>query len=224
MKEFAKRIEELALDLTSQFSVLDTPDEVVMAEKVYGILQSNPYFQKHPELLRYVELKGDSLGRKSVMAIVKGEKKPCDKTVVMIGHMDTVGISDYGNLAEFANQPHVLMEKFKEIQLPPEAKRDLESGEYLFGRGIFDMKSGDAILIALLEKVTADIENFEGNLIYGAVCEAAAAEFAARRAAMNAANKNADEMIANLTLRYNRARQSMITQEITEIIAGSEAL
>jgi len=171
MKEFAKRIEELALDLTSQFSVLDTPDEVVMAEKVYGILQSNPYFQKHPELLRYVELKGDSLGRKSVMAIVKGEKKPRDKTVVMIGHMDTVGISDYGNLAEFANQPHVLMEKFKEIQLPPEAKRDLESGEYLFGRGIFDMKSGDAILIALLEKVTADIENFEGNLIYGAVCD-----------------------------------------------------
>ena len=48
MKEFAKRIEELALDLTSQFSVLDTPDEVVMAEKVYGILGANTYFQKHP--------------------------------------------------------------------------------------------------------------------------------------------------------------------------------
>ena len=41
---------------------------------------------------------------------------------------------------------------------------------------------------------------------------------------MNAANKNADEMISTLTLRYNRARQAMITQEITEIIAGSEAL
>lgn len=171
MKEFAARIEELALDLTSQFSVLDTPDEIVMAEKVYGILAAMPYFQKHPELLRYVPLQGDSLGRKSVMAIVKGEKKPSAKTVVMIGHMDTVGISDYGSLAQYANQPHVLAEKFKEIELPPEAKRDLYSGEYLFGRGIFDMKSGDAILIALLEKVTADIEHFEGNLIYGAVCD-----------------------------------------------------
>ena len=171
MKEWKDRIEELALELTGQFSVLDTPDEIVMAEKVYGILAQMPYFQKYPDLLRYVELKGDSLGRKSVMAIVKGEKKPSDKTVVMIGHMDTVGISDYGPLAEFANQPHVLMEKFREVELPPEARRDLESGDYLFGRGIFDMKSGDAILIALLEKVTQNIEELEGNLIYGAVCD-----------------------------------------------------
>ena len=41
---------------------------------------------------------------------------------------------------------------------------------------------------------------------------------------MNSANKNASEMIDNLTLRYNRARQTIITQEITEIVSGAEAL
>ncbi len=74
---------------------------------------------------------------------------------------------------------------------------------------------------AVLEMI---IPQYVAGMIFGAVCEAAASEFAARRTAMNAANKNADEMISSLTLRYNRARQAMITQEITEIIAGSEAL
>ena len=46
---------------------------------------------------------------------------------------------------------------------------------------------------------------------------------AARRAAMDSAEKNANEMIDNLQLQYNRARQSTITQEITEIVAGSGA-
>ena len=48
------------------------------------------------------------------------------------------------------------------------------------------------------------------------------AEQAARRMAMDAASKNADEIIENLNLQYNRARQGAITQEITEIVAGSE--
>ncbi len=169
--EITKRIEQIALDLTGQLSVLDTPDEIRIAEKLYGIMAEMKYFKQHPENLYYVPVKGDKLGRKSVVAIVNGEKKPSDKTVVMIGHMDTVGISDYGPLAQYANQPLVLTEKFKEIELPEEVKRDLESGDYLFGRGIFDMKSGDAIIMALMEKISDDIENFEGNLIYGAVCD-----------------------------------------------------
>lgn len=169
--ELTKRIEQIALDLTSQLSVLDTPDEILIAEKVYSILSEMKYFKSHPENLYFVPVKGDKLGRKSVVAIVNGEKKPSDKTVVMIGHIDTVGISDYGPLAEFANQPLVLTEKFKEIELPEDVKKDLESGDYLFGRGIFDMKSGDAIIMALMEMISDDIENFEGNLIYGAVCD-----------------------------------------------------
>ena len=169
--ELSKRIEQIALELTGQLSVLDTPDEILIAEKVYSIMSEMKYFKAHPENLYFVPVKGDKLGRKSVVAIVNGEKKPSDKTVVMIGHIDTVGISDYGPLAEYANQPLVLTEKFKEIDLPAQVRKDLESGEYLFGRGIFDMKSGDAIIMALMEMISDDIENFEGNLIYGAVCD-----------------------------------------------------
>ena len=167
----AARIEQLTRELTGQFSVLETANEVVMAEKVYEILGRVPYFQAHPENLFYVPVKDDPWKRKSVMAMVRGEKSASRRTVVMIGHMDTVGISDYGPLAEYANQPDILMEKLKELELSEDVRRDLESGDYLFGRGIFDMKSGDAILIALLEEISREIEAFEGTLIYAAVCD-----------------------------------------------------
>ena len=59
--------------------------------------------------------------------------------------------------------------------------------------------------------------------LYAAVCESFASEVAARRMAMDNADRNAKVMIADLQLAYNRARQSAITQEITEIVAGSDA-
>ena len=68
----------------------------------------------------------------------------------------------------------------------------------------------------------AIVPEYFAGLIWGAVCESEASEQAARRTAMDAASKNAGEMIENLNLRYNRARQAAITQEITEIVAGAE--
>ena len=69
----------------------------------------------------------------------------------------------------------------------------------------------------------AIIPEYLGGVVYGALCESVASELAARRTAMDAATKNADEMIGNLNLQFNRARQGAITQEITEIVAGAEA-
>lgn len=68
----------------------------------------------------------------------------------------------------------------------------------------------------------AIIPEYLGGLIYGALCESVASELGARRTAMDAATKNAEEMISDLNLKFNRARQGAITQEITEIVAGSE--
>ncbi len=68
------------------------------------------------------------------------------------------------------------------------------------------------------------VPRYLGGSVYIAVSESVASECAARRTAMNSANKNAEEMIEDLTLRYNRARQGVITQEITEIISGAEML
>ena len=62
------------------------------------------------------------------------------------------------------------------------------------------------------------------GILSSAVDESLASECASRRNAMNSANKNADEIIGNLQLHYNRARQAAITQEITEIVSGAEAL
>lgn len=67
----------------------------------------------------------------------------------------------------------------------------------------------------------AIIPEYVGGVLYGALCESRAAEQAARRTAMDAATQNADDMIADLSLKFNQARQAAITQEITEIVAGS---
>ena len=68
----------------------------------------------------------------------------------------------------------------------------------------------------------AIIPEYVAGVLYGAVCESVASELAACRTAMDAATKNAGEMIEHLNLYYNRARQAAITQEITEIVAGAE--
>lgn len=69
--------------------------------------------------------------------------------------------------------------------------------------------------------LSAVVPEYLYGMLYGAVVESYASEQSARRMAMESASDNASEMIENLNLSYNRARQAAITQEITEIIAGS---
>lgn len=68
------------------------------------------------------------------------------------------------------------------------------------------------------------IPKYIASLLYGALNEAAASENGARMQAMDAATSNAEDMMESLELQYNRARQGSITQELTEIIAGAEAV
>ena len=68
------------------------------------------------------------------------------------------------------------------------------------------------------------IPKYVTSLFYGALVEAVASENGARMQAMDSATSNAEEMISDLTLKYNRARQGAITQELTEIIAGASAI
>ncbi len=68
------------------------------------------------------------------------------------------------------------------------------------------------------------IPKYITSLIYGGLIEAVASENGARMQAMDSATSNAEEIIDDLTLKYNRARQSSITQELTEIIAGADAI
>ncbi len=68
------------------------------------------------------------------------------------------------------------------------------------------------------------IPKYMSSLIYGALLEAVASENGARMTAMDSATNNAEEMLGKLELQYNRARQGSITQELTEIIAGANAI
>ena len=84
---------------------------------------------------------------------------------------------------------------------------------------------GNVLIEEEAEEMLAKIvPQYVGGIIWSSACEAVDSEHGARRSAMNAANKNAEEMLDTLMLKFNRARQAIITQEITEIVSGAEAL
>ena len=108
----------------------------------------------------------------------------------------------------------VLTQKTKLKPLLPLDTRDAPEEEQT-NRQMICEPGADALLRDFLPEYLA-------GLIYAAACDAFASEQAARRVAMDSATKNAGEMIEDLNLRYNRARQGSITQELTEIVAGAE--
>ncbi len=105
--------------------------------------------------------------------------------------------------------------------LPVEVNQEeTEGGEGEQGdnRALMNFEPEDEEALNLL------IPKYITSLIYGGMIEAVASENGARMQAMDSATSNAEEMIDNLTLLYNRARQGSITQELTEIIAGANAI
>ena len=102
------------------------------------------------------------------------------------------------------------------MQLLPLKKEDVLSQEDAPRRRCDTIYEGDPE-----EVFAAIVPEYLGGILYGSLCESRAAEQAARRSAMDSATQNAEDMIADLSLKFNRARQAAITQEITEIVAGS---
>ena len=80
----------------------------------------------------------------------------------------------------------------------------------------FEPKEQEALDLIIPKYIT--------SLIYGGMVESVASENGARMQAMDSATSNAEELVEKLTLQYNRARQGSITQELTEIIAGANAI
>jgi F-type H+-transporting ATPase subunit gamma len=84
-----------------------------------------------------------------------------------------------------------------------------------------DMMTYEPSAEEVLEQV---IPKYINSIIFGALRESVASEHGARMTAMDSATNNATEMIDHLSLEYNRARQASITQELSEIVGGAEAL
>ncbi|HOO28260.1 MAG TPA: M20/M25/M40 family metallo-hydrolase [Lachnospiraceae bacterium] len=165
-----EEIEELTKKLVGIPSINGTEGEREIGEFLYSYIREIPYFKEHPEHLYMQELKDDRLKRKNVFALVKGRAAALDgsggNTILFHGHIDTVGVQDFGKLSENAFSPDTLMEKLREMDLPPEVKQDLETGDYMFGRGACDMKSGDAVFLVLLKEFAAVFEKLKGNLLF----------------------------------------------------------
>jgi len=164
---FYNKVETITLDLIQTPSVNNTPGEKELAGKIMGYLKKFDYFKDNPGNLFDQKLRGDRIGRKNIFALVEGKNNvKSSKTVILHGHVDTVGIVDYGSLKEYAFNPTLLEKKLKLIELPDEIKEDLDSGEWLFGRGSNDMKSGLASHIAVLEYYAEKVEQLSGNVLF----------------------------------------------------------
>ncbi|WP_422444446.1 M20/M25/M40 family metallo-hydrolase [Thermoanaerobacterium sp. DL9XJH110] len=166
MTNLKEKIKNLSMELTSIPSIVGTVGEICIAEKIYSIFRKIDYFKLYSDKLRIVDLKKDSLGRKYVMAFIEGTNFRSSKTILLLGHIDTVGIEDYGDLKEFATNPNMLKKKLAEKKVNQEILEDLESDNWLFGRGIFDMKAGVASLIVMMEEFSKKTNELDGNLVF----------------------------------------------------------
>lgn len=167
-----KEVLQLTDQLVHVESVVNTDGERKVAQKLYQMIAAIPYFQQHPEQLVMQRTQNDEVERYNVLAFLKGTKQPStNKTVILMGHIDTVGIEDYGHLKDKACCPDKLMKVLADEQLPELVRKQLESGEWHFGRGTLDMKGGVASNLFLLQHYAEHPEALSGNLVLVAECD-----------------------------------------------------
>lgn len=165
-----KKIEELTKKLVSINSVNSSlGKESNIAKYIYDYFLNFSYFKSNPEQVMLVKTKNDTIDRHSVVSYIKGKG---NKTIILMGHIDTVDIKDYGLAEEYAcdvdNLPNKLMEYF---DLSDEVIKDINSNDYLFGRGVLDMKSGVANHMYIMEYFLNHLDELNGNLVFVGECD-----------------------------------------------------
>ena len=157
-------VKRLTTEMVRIPSINKEPEgESAVAQYVYDFYMGLPYFQEHPDYVKKFQTKNDFVERHCTYGFVKGTKGNSNRTVILIGHIDTVGIDDFGIIKEWACDPEALPEKLKLVQMPDVVKEDLESGIYMFGRGALDMKSGVAGHMFIIKYFSEHPEELDGN-------------------------------------------------------------
>ncbi|MGJ7910391.1 M20/M25/M40 family metallo-hydrolase [Neobacillus sp. LXY-1] len=151
-------------------SVTDSAGEKEAPLFLFEELKQWPYFQEHPEDLFIQPIREDRLGRSNLCAWVKPKKKT-NRTIILMGHFDVVDTDVCGHLREEAFDPETYTNLMKDEMIATEAREDLDSGEWLFGRGTADMKSGLVVQAAVLSEFAVKLEQLEVNLLYLAVAD-----------------------------------------------------
>lgn len=158
------KLMETLLELCAVPGISGTESENLTTAKVYEQLGSIDYFRRNSGDLKQIKLENDPCNRHFVAALLRGTTKS-RKTVVLLAHTDVVDIEEYGHLKHLAFNPIEFTKRVKELKLDSEALADLESGEWLFGRGVNDMKLGVALNIELLRKYSMQ-KDFDGNILF----------------------------------------------------------
>ncbi|APM38122.1 M20/M25/M40 family metallo-hydrolase [Clostridium kluyveri] len=166
MEDLFEEIEKLTIELINIPSINNSIGERNICNRISEYINNIEYFKEHKEYTFQVSLNEDPYRRVNVFALLRGEGGFSNKTVILHGHVDTVGIENFGGLAEYAFDSKSLNEKLKELDLPKEIKNDLHSGDWIFGRGAADMKSGVAVHLVILKELSKNIKNFSGNILF----------------------------------------------------------
>lgn len=133
------------------------------AQAIYTDLAELDYFKENPEDLRLLPVEGDPLERHIVFAVVRAAEE-MSRTVLLTGHMDVVGTDVCGGLKEWAFDPEEYTRRLQPETLKDDARQDLLSGEWLFGRGVADMKAGVSAGMTLLAEASQYPEGLRANL------------------------------------------------------------
>ncbi|KKI93057.1 hypothetical protein WQ54_05990 [Bacillus sp. SA1-12] len=155
-----EQLVKLLTKLVEHASITGSQGEIALGKYLYYLLKEQKYFKKNPDFL---QLHPVNNGRSFVTALVK--QGDTNETVVLLNHFDVVDVTDYGDLTSLSFQPLKLTNvlKARSSQLPEQVREDLESGEWLFGRGTMDMKAGLAVQLTMVERAING--DFKGNLL-----------------------------------------------------------
>jgi len=158
------QIEKLTMELININSINGTSGEGKIIDFIYDMMRAFPYYQENPSFLWTNNVKNDPINRKNLFAFVKSPKET-QKTIIFHSHLDTVDIEDYGNLKKHAFSPKQLETFFKTYEGNTDVQQDALSGDWLFGRGAVDMKSGAAVHVANILYFSNHLEELQGNLL-----------------------------------------------------------
>lgn len=158
---FEESIRTLFLRLVATQSDTNTERETYIEEQILNWIKEQPYFNEHSDLCGAYPVDDDPYHRNVIWSLVKGSGH---KTIVLMHHHDAIDIEEYGKLKGVALRPDELAEALANRAIPEQARVDLLSGEWIFGRGVADMKSGAAIQLVLSAHFS-ELEDFEGNIL-----------------------------------------------------------
>ncbi|MDR1649836.1 MAG: M20/M25/M40 family metallo-hydrolase [Synergistaceae bacterium] len=170
--ETGRRACALMLELAAIPSITGSDGgEEACASFIRDRLARLDYFKRNEDDLKFIAV--DPQGRHTVAALLRAANRNAandvKKTVILLGHFDVVDVEGCGPLRSCAFDPLEYTRRAGELALSEDARKDLESGRWLFGRGVADMKAGLALIICLLEEYALRREKLDFNILLLAV-------------------------------------------------------